>query len=43
MLLKNKKSIPVFYRGNKIWVRVPVRLNEITSEIAIYKPLDTHR
>ena len=24
---KNKTSVPVFYRGNKTWVRVRVRVN----------------
>jgi len=25
--LKFKTSVPVFYRGNKLWVRVRVRIN----------------
>ena len=25
--LRNKTSVSVFYRGNKIWVRVRVRMN----------------
>ena len=28
--LRNKTSVPVFYRGSNIWVRVRVRMNEIT-------------
>ena len=29
-VLRNKAYIPVFYRGNKIWVQVRVCMNEIT-------------
>jgi len=25
--LRNETSVPVFYRGNKTWVRVRVRMN----------------
>ena len=25
--LRNKTYVPVFYRGNKIWIRVQVRMN----------------
>ena len=29
--LKNKTSVPVFYRGNKTWIRVRERMHKITS------------
>ena len=29
--LRYKTYVPVFYRGNKLWVRVRVRINLITS------------
>jgi len=29
--LRNKTSVPVIYRVNKIWGRVRVRMNKITS------------
>ena len=32
--LRNKISVPVFYRGNKPWVRVWVCMNLITSALA---------
>ena len=31
---RNKTSVPVFYRGNKIWVRIRMRKNEIMSALA---------
>jgi len=31
LCLRNKTSLSVFYRGNKIWVQVWVLMNEITS------------
>ena len=31
--LRNQTTVPVFYRGNKIWVRVLVRNNYITSAL----------
>jgi len=27
IIVRNKTYVPVFYRGNKIWVRVRVRMN----------------
>ena len=30
---RNKTSVPVFYRGNKVCVRVRVRMNQITSAL----------
>jgi len=29
--LTNETSVPVFYRGNKIWARIWVRMNSIIS------------
>ena len=34
LYLRNTTYVPVFYRGNKIWVRVRVRMNLITSALA---------
>jgi len=39
---KSKKSVPVFYRGNKIWIQVRVRINynvsfyELPSENKVF-------
>jgi len=32
--LRNKTSVPVFYRSNKIWVRVWVPMYKITRALA---------
>ena len=32
-LKHNTTFVPVFYRGNKIWVRVRVRMNQIASAL----------
>ena len=35
VVLRNKKSIPVVYRGNKTWVLVLMRMNLITDHMHV--------
>ena len=35
--IRNKTSVSVFYRGNKIWVRVRVRITSALTPIFYYR------